>query len=84
MAEWHVSGQYQQQRHPAVAPQAGGGGVEWYSAGAGSQYAASSYSYDVPGAQSAAAFGSFEEEPPLLEGEHARQPALSWAFVRLI
>ncbi|PSC76290.1 integral membrane Yip1-family isoform B [Micractinium conductrix] len=64
MTEWHVSGQYSQQRHPAAGP---AGGVEWYSAGAGQQYGASTYSYDMPGGQGGAAFGSFDDEPPLLE-----------------
>lgn len=41
----------------------GQGEVEWYSGG---QYAASSYNYDQ-GGNSAAAFGSFDDEPPLLE-----------------
>lgn len=68
MAEWHVSAPYQQQRHPAAQ---GGpaGGVEWYSAGTSAQYGASSYGgYDMSAAQSGAAYGSFEDEPPLLEG----------------
>ncbi|KAL4441443.1 hypothetical protein ABPG77_001947 [Micractinium sp. CCAP 211/92] len=69
MAEWHVSAQYQQQRHPAAqGGPAGAGGVEWYSAGSNAQYGASSYGgYDVSASQSGAAYGSFEDEPPLLE-----------------
>ena len=41
-----------------------GGGVEWYeSAGL------SDYSFDTPGpSSSAATYGTFEDEPPLLEG----------------
>lgn len=75
MAEWHASG-YAQQRHNAG--QSGGGGVEWYSGGGSQAYSAtgSSYNYDVPGGAGGAggaAYGSFEAEAPLLEGE-ARCP----------
>ena len=46
---------------------AAGGQVEWYQAAAGQNYA--SYNYATPSAPSApGAYGSFEEEPPLLEG----------------
>lgn len=43
-----------------------GGGMEWYeSAGR------SDYNFDTPApSSSAAAYGTFEDEPPLLEGEH--------------
>jgi hypothetical protein len=68
MSEWHVSAPFQQQRHTAGGAQAGGA-PEWYNAGGAGQYAATSYSYDMPrGGQSGAAYGSFEDEPPLLEG----------------
>lgn len=68
MAEWHVSGPYQQQQHTGVPAQSGGG-PEWYSAGGASQYSATSYSYETSrGTQGGAAYGSFEDEAPLLEG----------------
>ena len=43
-----------------------GGGVEWYeSAGR------SDYDFDTPApTSSAAAYGTFEDEPPLLEGDY--------------
>ena len=67
MAEWQVH-----QRHPG-GQQPGGGGVEWYSSGAAAQYGASSYGYDMPagGGGGGAAYGSFEDEAPLLEGLRA-------------
>lgn len=71
MAEWHVSG-YGQQRHPVQPQQPAAGGVEWYSGTGAAQYGASStYNYDAPvGAQGGgAAYGSFEDEAPLLEGQ---------------
>lgn len=70
MSEWNVPGPYQQQQRPVAPgqPAGAGSGVEWYSGGA-QQYAATSYSYEVPrGGRSAAAYGSFEDEAPLLEG----------------
>lgn len=76
MAEWHVSAQYHQQRHPQAAP-AAQGGPEWYSGGpSAASYGGSSYSYDMPGGgqSGGAAYGSFEDEAPLLEGERACRP----------
>jgi hypothetical protein len=64
MSEWAVPAQYPQQRQMAAQP-------EWYSAGGTAQYASTSYnSYDMPGGgqSSGAAYGSFEDEAPLLEG----------------
>ena len=51
--------------HP---PGGGGAPVEWYQAG-GAQFAAADYSYPAAdGGPSSGAYGSFEDEPPLLEG----------------
>jgi len=47
--------------------------VEWYQAG-GTRFAASDYNYpaaDGAAASSSAAYGSFEDEAPLLEGAAA-------------
>lgn len=79
MSEWHVSAPYQQQRHNAVPAQPAGSGVEWYSGGA-QQYASTSYGSTYGGAQGGqggAAYGSFEDEAPLLEGA-ARQIVVMW------
>ena len=59
MAEFSLG--YDQTRPPP-----GGGGVEWYSAGTGGYNAAMDYSYTNPG--TSAAYGTFDDEPPLLEG----------------
>jgi len=42
------------------------GGVEWYSAGQGGYDTTAGYAFSA-GPSSAAAFGSFDDEPPLLE-----------------
>lgn len=60
------------QRHPAAQQQ--GGGVEWYASSSGAaQYGAGSYGYEMPasGGGGGAAYGSFENEAPLLEGLRA-------------
>ena len=42
--------------------------MEWYQAG-GAQFAAADYSYPAAdGGPTSGAYGSFEDEPPLLEG----------------
>lgn len=67
MADWQVH-----QRHPAA--QQPGGGVEWYASSTGAaQYGAGSYGYEMPGGGGGggAAYGSFEDEAPLLEGLRA-------------
>ncbi len=47
---------------------AAGAGVEWYQPGAGAYSTAADYaSY---GSSGAPAYGSFDDEPPLLEGDH--------------
>ncbi len=43
-------------------------GVEWYSSGAGGYDAGMDYSYNA-GPSSATAFATFDDEPPLLEGD---------------
>ena len=73
MAEWHLSGQYAQQRPQQPAAGGGAGGApEWYSSGGTYAASSSSYSYEAPGVggrgAGGAAYGSFEEEAPLLEG----------------
>ena len=45
-----------------------GAGVEWYSAGTGGYDSTADYSYSA-GPSSSAAFGTFDDEPPLLEGD---------------
>ncbi len=67
MADWQVH-----QRHPGA--QQPGGGVEWYASSSGAaQYGAGSYGYEMPasGGGGGAAYGSFEDEAPLLEGLRA-------------
>ena len=49
----------------AAAP---GGGVEWYSAGTGGYDPRVDYSYSA-GPSSTAAYATFDDEPPLLEGD---------------
>ena len=53
--------------------------VEWYSGGAaGSQFASASSpyaAYSAPSSSGAAAYGSFEDEAPLLEGGRGAQGA---------
>lgn len=56
--------------HSGASRPPGGGGapVEWYQAG-GAQFAAADYSYPAAdGGPTSGAYGSFEDEPPLLEG----------------
>ncbi|PRW51047.1 YIPF5-like protein [Chlorella sorokiniana] len=63
MTDWQVH-----QRHPTA--QQPGGGVEWYASSTGAaQYGAGSYGYEMPasGGGGGAAYGSFEDEAPLLE-----------------
>ena len=62
MSEFHLNQQYAYQQ-----PQPN---VEWYSAATSAQYAPQSYGgYEAHGSTSAAAaYGSFDDEPPLLEG----------------
>jgi hypothetical protein len=49
--------------------------MEWYSSSNNAQYNSAAYAYQAP---STAYGNSFEDEPPLLEGEHgggaARMP----------
>lgn len=48
----------------------GGSNVEWYSSGTAGAYNSSSYQYAPPPTAAASAYSnSFEDEPPLLEGE---------------
>jgi hypothetical protein len=44
--------------------------VEWYSSGATQQYAGGgvAYAYDQTAVGTGASYGTFEDEPPLLEG----------------
>jgi len=67
---------------PAARPAGGGGGggggsVEWYQAG-GTRFAAADYNYPAAdgAASSSAAYGSFEDEAPLLEGAALRTKSL--------
>lgn len=48
----------------------GGSNVEWYSSGTAGAYNPSSYQYAPPPTAAASAYSnSFEDEPPLLEGQ---------------
>ena len=53
-----------QQQQPSVAQ------TEWYTP-AGGAYSATEFSYDVPSSSAAGAYGTFDDEEPLLTGELA-------------
>ncbi len=55
---------------------AAGAGVEWYQSGASAYNTAADYSAYQP--SGAPVYGSFDEEPPLLEGTVAALTASSW------
>ena len=68
MSEFHLSAGLGQPQYAYQQPQQPN--VEWYSAGtAGHQYVQQPYgAFDAHSSNTGAAFGSFEDEPPLLEG----------------
>lgn len=70
MAEFHLPTGMGQPAYPQYQQPVATSGVEWYSAGSSSHhYAQQSYGYDVHATGSVgAAYGSFDDEPPLLEG----------------
>ena len=74
MSEFHMAGAHSQQAYTAQYRQPAPN-VEWYAPQATSNSNfASSYAFDQGfAANSGAAYGSFDEEPPLLEGA---RPAL--------
>lgn len=43
--------------------------MEWYSSTSNSQYNSTGYAYSAPPTAAPGYGGSFEDEPPLLEGE---------------
>ena len=71
MSEFHLS-----QSRPYQPQQPN---VEWYSAGS-SQYGPSSYgsAYGPASNTGGGAYGSFEDEPPLLEGAVAWNDRAAW------
>ena len=65
MAEFSLG--YDQAGAQSRAPP--GGGVEWYSGGTQGYDPSLDYSYSAGPSSTAAAYGTFEDEPPLLEGD---------------
>lgn len=65
MAEFSL-GYDQAGAHSRAPP---GGGVEWYSGGTQGYDPTMDYSYSAGPSSTAAAYGTFEDEPPLLEGQ---------------
>lgn len=65
MAEFSLG--YDQAGGQSRAPP--GGRVEWYSGGTQGYDPSLDYSYSAGRSSTAAAYGTFEDEPPLLEGD---------------
>lgn len=70
MAEFNLGQTLGQPQYPSYAqPQQPSGSMEWYSGGSSAHYGSQhTYAYDAHASSSGAAYGSFEDEPPLLEG----------------